>query len=80
MAMYDMMRNPTVSLKDILYRQHMLGGNYVGYTVENPKKNDWKADYYNEKARMISLFYQYVQENQADNFKATWSQWLLRQQ
>ncbi len=80
MAMYDMMRNPTVSLRDILYRQHMLGGNYVAYTVENPKKNDWKADYYNEKARMIPLFYQYVQENQADNFKVTWSQWLLRQQ
>lgn len=38
MAMYDMMKNPDVSLKDILYRQHLLGGNYVAYTIkiQNP--------------------------------------------
>ncbi|WP_196593531.1 phosphatase domain-containing putative toxin [Pectinatus sottacetonis] len=76
MAMYDIMKNPSVSLKDILYRQHLIGGNYVAYTVENPKKGIWKADYYNDKARMIKLFYKYVQENYKNNYKLSWTNWL----
>lgn len=79
MALYDMMKNPSVSLKDILYRQHLIGGTYLGYTVDTPKKGDWKADYYNEKARMIGLFYEYVQQNHTDNYQTNWSAWLKHQ-
>lgn len=80
MAMYDMMRNPSVGLKDILYRQHLLGGTYLGYTVDKPKKGDWKADYYNDKARMIQKFYEYVQQNHETQYKMQWSSWLQQQE
>lgn len=75
MSMYDMMRNPEVPLKDILYRQHMIGGNYVGY---RPKAGEggWKAPYYNEKADNIAVFYKYVQANHKNGYKVLWSQWL----
>ena len=79
MAMYDMMKNPDISLKDILYRQAMLGGNYVAYRIDKPKASEWKADYYNQKADMIETFYQYVQENYNTNFATSWSKWLENQ-
>lgn len=79
MAMYDMMRNPTVPFADIVSRQYLLGGNYVPYEVPNPKAGDWKADYYHQKARMIAKFYQYVQANYKDDFRTPWSVWLKTQ-
>ena len=80
MAMYDMMKNPDVSLGDILSRQYLLGGNYVAYEIAKPKPDQWKADYYHQKAHMVEKFYQYVQENHADGFKTSWSQWLAAHQ
>lgn len=50
LAMYDMMKNPQVPLKDILYRQLLLGGNYVAYTDISASSN-WKAPYYNQKSK-----------------------------
>ena len=76
MVMVDMMKNPSLSFEDILQREHMIGGNYVAYTVKNPKKDDWKADYYNDKARMVKWFYKYVKANHADNYKTSWSEWI----
>ena len=74
MALYDMMRNPDVSLKDILYRQHLLGGTYLAYAPTDEKK--WRTQYYNEKAVRIKQFYDYVQANQANGFQTSWSAWL----
>lgn len=76
MAMYDMIRNPDISLEDILSRQYLLGGNYIAYEMDKPKPNQWKAAYYHEKAAMIAKFYQYVQENHANHFTMRWSRWL----
>jgi len=76
MAIVDIMRNPNLPLADILQRQHMIGGSYVAYTIKNPQKNDWKAYCYNDKAKMITLFYKYVQANHANNYKKSWSKWL----
>ncbi len=77
MAMYDMMRNPSVSLKDILYRQCLIGGNYVAYVSDSG--DDWKSPYYAEKKKMVGLFYQYVQENHGSGFAIPWSAWLKQQ-
>ena len=74
MVMYDMMRNPGVSAKDVVYRQYLLGGQYAMFSGSG--KNNWKNDYYAEKARMIPQFYQYVQENAVNGFQRSWSQWL----
>lgn len=76
MAMYDMMKNPDISLEDILSRQYLLGGNYIAYEMNKPKQNQWKAAYYHEKAAMIAKFYQYVQETHANHFTMRWSRWL----
>lgn len=78
MAMVDMMRNPQVSLDDILYRQYLIGGNYVAYTIAHPSSKDWKADYYADKARMVKMFYTYVQQNRNNNYNLSWSQWLQK--
>lgn len=76
MAMYDMMKNPDLSLGTILSRQYLIGNNYVAYRVAAPKDGDWKAAYYNQKADMVAKFYQYVQEQHADGFRMSWSKWL----
>ena len=76
MAMYDMMKNPDLSLGTILSRQYLIGNNYVAYRVAAPKAGDWKAAYYNQKADMVAKFYQYVQEQHADGFRMSWSKWL----
>lgn len=79
MAMYDMMKNPDLSLGTILSRQYLIGNNYVAYRVAAPKDGDWKAAYYNQKADMVAKFYQYVQEQHADGFWMSWSKWLEKQ-
>ena len=78
MAMVDIMNNPDLELKEILQRQYMIGGNYVAYTIKKPKASDYKADFYNDKARMVKWFYKYVQANKADNFATPWSKWIAK--
>lgn len=73
MVLYDMMQNPDVSLKDITYRNAMLGSNYLFYLGD---EDDYKKPLYEEKAQMTPLLYQYVQENVATDFEMSWSQWL----
>ena len=79
--MYDMMRNPDVSFKDITYRQHELGGFYYGPYNVKPKegKDDWKRPYYFDKAAMMQKFYEYVQANHATGYETSWSSWLKTQ-
>lgn len=76
MVMYDIMKNPEVSLGDILSRQYLLGGAYVAYESKKAAPGQWKADYYHQKARMIEKFYNYVQDAHKDNFTLKWSKWL----
>ena len=76
MVMVDILNNPELPLADILQRQYMIGGNYVAYTIKNPKAGSWKAPFYAEKARMLPVFYAYVQENKATGFAVPWSKWL----
>jgi hypothetical protein len=75
MIFYDMMRNPDLSLKDITYRQCLLGGNYLLYDGSAPGEDPVKAELCAEKAQMISLFYEYIQKNYANGFTTKWSQW-----
>ena len=75
--MTDMLKNPSVSLKDILYRQHEIGGFYYGeFPIKTKDKDSWKTKYYREKIVMIEQFYRYVQENRADGYQTPWSVWL----
>ena len=75
MIFYDMMRNPGLSLKDIAYRQCLLGGNYLLYDGSAPGEDPVKAELCAEKAQMIPLFYDYIQQNHATGYQTKWGQW-----
>ena len=75
MMIYDMMKNPSVSMEDIIIRQTMLGANYPLYTEES---DDYKAPLYEEKARITPLVYQYIQEQHDLNYETSWSEWLKK--
>lgn len=74
-AVYDILKNPGVPLKDILYRQCMLGGNYMLFQGDG----GWKDPYYLGKAEMTQKFYRYVQENHETGYRVRWTEWLAAQ-
>ena len=71
MMLYDKMKNPQVSDKDIMYRQAQMGSNYPIYTG-----TDANAPMYAEKAEMTPILYRYVEENAADGYAVSWTEWL----
>lgn len=73
MMIYDKMKNPTVSDKDILYRQTMMGSNYPLYLGEG---DSYKDPLYKEKAEMAPLIFDYIKENHKSNYEISWSEWL----
>ena len=75
MIFYDMMRNLGLPLKDIAYRQCLLGGNYLLYDGSAPGEDPVKAELCAEKSQMIALFYDYIQQNYATNYQTKWGQW-----
>lgn len=77
MVLYDMIKNPDVPYRDIVYRQYEIGGNYTPHDVSHPQQGDWKGTYYHEKHEMVSLFYRYVQEETKQGWSQSWSQWLI---
>lgn len=74
-AVYDILKNPGVPLKDILYRQCMLGGNYMLFQGDG----GWKDPYYLGKAEMTQKFYRYIQENHETGYRVRWTAWLAAQ-
>jgi hypothetical protein len=77
MTFYDMMKNPDVPYQDIVYRQCAIGGIYTPFLGKG--LDTWRKPYYEEKNRMIRLFYQYVQENHQNGYETSWSTWLSKQ-
>ena len=73
MTIYDKMKNPQVSMMDVVVRQTKLGGSYPLYTEDS---DNYKVPYYAEKAKMIPLFCQYVEENYESDYEVKWSEWL----
>ncbi|MBF1684534.1 MAG: protein tyrosine phosphatase, partial [Selenomonas sp.] len=78
-AMYDMMKNPYVPLKDILYRQYLLGGAYLAYDPSTQHAaTGWEDADYHQKTEMIAKFYDYVQQNHGNGYAVPWSTWLKK--
>ena len=75
LVFYDFLRNPDVPEKDVIYRHFNQGGNFMYYKGDKPNEEAYKVPLAQEKAEMIPLFYQYVQEQQPKGFKRTWTQW-----
>jgi len=71
MMLYDKMKNPQVSDKDIMYRHAMMGASYPIYTGTGAN-----APMYAEKAELTPLLYKYVEENVGDGFTLSWTEWI----
>ncbi len=74
MAFFDMLRNPTVSEKDIVYRQLLIGGVNLYYSYHEGDKA-WRVPLFNEISEMVSLMKLYVNENAATGYSKSWSEW-----
>ena len=75
MSFFDMMNNPDVSLKDILYRQCQLGGTSMYYKGERPDEQPWRVSLFTETSYLVPLLYDYVQANKSNDFAVSWSEW-----
>lgn len=75
MVIYDMMKNPDVSMRDIVIRQAKAGGNYLLYTE---KSDHYKSPLFDDIAEKVQLLYMYIQENRKSNYKVKWREWLKK--
>ena len=73
LAMYDIMKNPDVSLEEICKRQYLLGGSNL---LLEPEGNDWYSKKSRDRAKKIRLFYEFVQGTRAEKIGLQWSEWL----
>ena len=73
LVMYDIMKNPDVSLEEICKRQYLLGGSNL---LVEPEGDDWYAKMSRDRAKKIRLFYEFVQGTRSEQIGLQWSEWL----
>ena len=73
MCLYDMLRNPDVPLKDIIYRQTLIGG--TSMLNDGTGQAEWRQDLFKEISVMMPIVYAYVQENVKNGYSVPWSTW-----
>ena len=73
LVMYDIMKNPDVSLEEICKRQQLLGGSNL---LLEPEGDDWYAKMDRDRAKKIRLFYDFVQGTRAEKIGLPWSEFL----
>ena len=71
LVMYDILKNPNLSLEEICKRQYYLGGSNL---LEKSKGTDFYANAQNNRADLIKLFYKYAHENNGES----WSDFYLK--
>ena len=76
LVMYDIMKNPDVSLEEICKRQYLLGGSNL---LIEPEGDDWYARMSRDRAKKIRLFYEFVQGTRNEQIGLQWSEWLKLQ-
>jgi hypothetical protein len=75
LALFDMLENAgTVSLKNIVDRQHQLGGTDL---LAVNSKTSWRRDAAIARATLVRRFYQYAKEHPRGEGE-TWSSWAAR--
>ena len=77
MVLYDMLRNPSISLDTAAERQYLLGGSDL---LAESSGDDWYAEVHRERAKYLRLFEQYRNEQLPQNFAVSWSDWLKQRQ
>jgi len=74
MTFFDMLRNPGVSERDIIYRQLLIGGVNLHYTFHEGDKL-WRVPLFTEIDHMVGLMKLYAEENAANNYTKSWTEW-----
>lgn len=69
LVMYDIMKNPDVSLEEICKRQYLLGGTNLLLEVAGDERSI-------DRAKKIRLFYEFIQGTRAEQIGLQWSEWL----
>ena len=64
--------------KLLLITRKAQGGNFMYYQGDKPNEEEYKIPLAKEKAEMIPLVRQYIQEQQPEGFKLSWTQWKAR--
>lgn len=81
LAMYDIMQNaPTVALKDIIKRQHLLGSmDLFDTTVWKRKRGTYSSRTLKRRKKFIENFYVFICQRKAGGIQS-WSDWRKMQQ
>lgn len=74
MAFFDMLRNPQLPEKDIIYRQCLIGGTCAYYEYHQGDKQ-WRVPLFTETSNMIHVMKLYAEQNAATGYAKSWSQW-----
>lgn len=75
MSFFDMLRNPDLPMKDILYRQTQLGGTSLYYQGQRKGEQKWRVSLFAETSYLVPLLYAYVQDNKQNGYSVSWSEW-----
>ena len=73
LVMYEIMKNPDVSLETICKRQYLLGGSNL---LLEPEGDDWYSKMDRDRAKKIRLFYEFVQGTRAEQIGLPWSEYV----
>ena len=74
MAFFDMLRNPQISEKDIVYRQCLIGGTCAYFEYYEGVKM-WRVPLFIETGNMIHVMKMYADQNVGNGYAKSWSQW-----
>lgn len=78
MSFFDMLRNPGVPVKDILYRQCMIGGTSLYYQGTMPWEEPWRVQLFTETSYLVPLLHDYAEDNASNGYTVSWSEWKKR--
>ena len=73
LVMYDIMKNPNLSLTEICKRQYLLGGTNL---LLEPEGDDYGAKHARDRAKKIRLFYEFIQGTRAEQIGLQWSEYV----
>lgn len=73
LVMYDIMKNPDLSLTEICKRQYLLGGSNL---LLEPEGDDWYSKMARDRAKKIRLFYEFIQGTRAEQTGLQWSEYV----
>lgn len=77
MMLYDKLKNPSVSMEDIAIRHALTGSEYP---LRRVRSQSFHGQLNDEKARMMPLLFQYIDENRESGYAVAWSEWLAARQ